>query len=90
MSLTTNDMIMQWVIEDSRYRGEGEPSRLDLMFTKGIDLAKDIEYQCPIRKNNHVMLEMVTRGDSEVERDKSHKKNRHSYAEATFNDFKQH
>ena len=40
LRLTMNNIMIQWVTENTRYRGEDKPSRLDLLFTKGINLEK--------------------------------------------------
>ena len=90
LNLTMNNMMMQWVTEKTRYRGEDEPSRLDLVFTKGTDLAKEIIYKCPIGKSSHVILEIVTRGDNAREKDESHKRRRRNYAKANFNELKEY
>ena len=54
------------IIEDSleslekiiKNRGEDISSRLDLLFTKGINLEKDISYECPLGRSDHVILEI--------------------------------
>ena len=45
LRLTMNNTMIQWVAENTRFRGENKPSRLDLLFTKGINLEKDINYE---------------------------------------------
>ncbi len=50
MKVTLDNMMIQWVKENTRIRGEDEPSRLDLIFTKSMDL-KDISYMCPLGKS---------------------------------------
>ena len=48
LKLTMNDTMIQWVTENTRYK-EDKPSRLDLLFTKGINLEKKKKnYECPL------------------------------------------
>ena len=35
--------MIQWVTENTRFRGEDKPSRLDLLLTKGINLETYLE-----------------------------------------------
>ena len=36
LRLTMNNTMIQWVTENTRFRGEDKPSRLDILFTKRI------------------------------------------------------
>ena len=83
MKLTPNNTMVQWVNEDTRYRGEDRPSRLDLVFTKEVELAKDIVFDCPFGKSDHVILEIEMEGVTE-ERDETHRKKRRNFAKANF------
>ena len=65
--LTMNNAMIQWVTDYTRYR-EDELSRLDLLFTKRINLKKDITYECTIGKNDYVVLEIEIRRDMEEEK----------------------
>ena len=40
MRLMMNNTMIQWVTENTRFRGESKPSRLDLLFYKEINLEK--------------------------------------------------
>ena len=42
LKLTMENAMKQWVTENTRYRGENEPTRLDVVLPKGIDLPKEI------------------------------------------------
>ena len=52
------------ITENIRYR-EDKPSRSDLLFTKEINLEKDINYECPFGNSDHVVLEIEKKGDME-------------------------
>ena len=76
--------MIQWVTENTRFR-EDKPSRLDLLFTKGIDLEKDIYYECPFESNDHMILEIKMKGrDIEVKQDESYKKKRRNYGKVKY------
>ena len=49
LKLTMENAMKQWVTENTRYRGENE-TRLELVLTKGIDLPKEINYDCHSEK----------------------------------------
>ena len=83
LTLALNNMMIQWVKENTRYRDD-KPSRLDLIFTKGIELAKDIMYMCPFGKSDHIVLELELKETTEEERNESHRKERRNYAKANF------
>ena len=48
----------QWVKETTRYRGDDEPSQLDLVFTKKPEVEPGIDYLCPVGKSDHVLMEI--------------------------------
>ena len=60
-----NNTIIQWVNENTRLRGENKPSRLDLLFTKGINIEKYINYKCLLGRSNHVVLDIEIKRDME-------------------------
>ena len=84
LNLTLENMMIQRVSENTRFRGEDKPSRLDLVFTKEVELIKDINYVCPIGKSDHVILEMMVKGAYEKVRDETHWNKRRNYAKANF------
>ena len=53
-----NNTMIQWVTDNTRYRGKDKPSRLDLLFPKSIDLEKYINYECPFGSIDHVVLDI--------------------------------
>ena len=54
MMLNTMD---QWVKETTRYRGDDEPSQLDLVFTKKPEVEPGINYLCLVGKSDRVLME---------------------------------
>ena len=83
LRLTMNNTMFQWVTENSRFRGDDKPSRLDILFTKGINLEIDINYECPFRRSGHVVLEIEIKGDIKDKQEESCKKKR-NYAKANY------
>ena len=70
--------MIQWVTDCTKYR-EDKSSRLDLLFTKGINLKKDINHECPFGRSDHVGLEIaINRIEDKLE--KSYIKKRRNYA----------
>ncbi len=47
----------QWIGENTRFGGNEEASRLDLVFTKEMDIIDGIIYQCPLGKSDHLLIE---------------------------------
>ena len=56
--LVMENLLKQWVNEHTRCRGTGEPSILDLVFTRRPELRPTIKYQNPMGKSDHVVLEI--------------------------------
>ena len=82
-----NNTAIQWVTNYTKYRGEDKPSRLDLLFTKEINLKNYINYECPFR-SDHVVLEIEITGDIEDKQEESYKKKK-NYAKANFTPMKE-
>ena len=57
LNMMMDNLMTQWVKETTRCRGEDDPARLDLVFTRGLYLRKDIEHECPLGKSDHNILE---------------------------------
>ncbi|MPC68698.1 hypothetical protein E2C01_062902 [Portunus trituberculatus] len=54
LQLTMVNAVDQWVEESARYRGEEEPSLLDLVFTKKPEPPPIIQYLSPMGRSDHV------------------------------------
>ena len=88
LRLTMNNTMIKWLTENTRYR-EDKPSRLDLLFTKGINLEKDINYECPFGRSDYVVLEIEIKGDMENKQEESYKKKIRNYAKANYTAMKE-
>ncbi len=56
-----DNFLTQWVEENMRYRGNDEPSRLDLIITREPDIIEALKYGSPIGKSDHVLIECLVR-----------------------------
>ena len=84
LRMAMENSMTQWVKEKTRYRGEDEPSRLDLIITKEAELIENMKYGCPIGKSDHVMIECVL-GEGRMERrDEHYRTGRLNYGKADF------
>ena len=78
----------QWVKETTRYRGEDEPSQLDLLFTKKTEDEPSIDYLCPVGKSDHVLME-INIYEEEIHRcNEDYKKEIRNYAKTNFTGLK--
>ena len=68
--------------ESTRYRGDDEPLRLDLILTREVHIKSDIRYKCPLGKSDHVILEMEIVNINKELKDESYKVNRLNYRKA--------
>ena len=78
----------QWVDEATRYRGEEEPSVLDLVFTKRPEVKPIIEYTSPIGKSDHVVLEVEMQDMKAMKWKEDHKNGRLNHARANFEELR--
>lgn len=53
LNMMMHNLMMQWVRLPTRCRGDDTPARLDLVFTKGVELRDEVEHVCPLGKNDH-------------------------------------
>ena len=68
-----NKAMIQWVIDYTGFREKDKTSRLDLLFTKEINLDKDINYECLFGMKDHVVLEIEIKGNMEDKQKESYK-----------------
>ena len=78
--------MIQWVTENTRFRGEDKSSRLDLLFTKVINLETDNNSECLFGRSDHVVLEIEFKRDIKDKQEESYKKKR-NYSKANYTFF---
>lgn len=69
LTIEMNNIMTQWVKENTRYKDKDMPARLDLLLTKKTDIIESLKYLCLIRKSNLVMLEFQTLEADQVPRE---------------------
>ncbi len=52
-----DNVLTQWVKENTRFETNEGPSRLDLLFTKEPEIIEDLNYWTPTGKSDHILLE---------------------------------
>ncbi len=73
----------QWFDCDTRFSGSDKPSRLDLMFTKDMDIIETIHYDSPQGKSDHVLMEFELKNENVIT-DENYKVKRFKYSKADF------
>lgn len=73
-----------WIAEDTRFRDDNTPARLDLVFTKAPDVVGEIIYKCYLGKSNNVNIKFKVLERREEARDKLYRRQRFNYTKADF------
>ena len=89
LQLMMSNTMDQWVKETTRYRGEDEPSQLDLVFTRKPEVEPAIDFLCPVGKSDHVVIEINIHKEEIHKRNEDYKKERRNYAKANFTGLKE-
>lgn len=84
LDLSSDNLLIQNVKENTRRRGEDEESRLDLAFTREEDMIQDIRYQPPLGKSDHVVINMKLLLGYQKMTGEEHKEERYDYGKANF------
>lgn len=66
-------MMIQWVKDAARYKRDYNPSRFYLIFTKRLDLKRDVSYISPFRKSDHVIMKMEVMRETERDQGENYK-----------------
>ncbi len=61
-------MLTHWVDENTRFMGEDEPSRLDLILIKESGNIKEMKYKSPIRESDHVLIDYILQEEGRREK----------------------
>ncbi len=84
LKLAMNNIMTQWVEENTRYRGGEEPSRLNLVLSKETDIIEDMNYSCPLGKSDHVIIRFCIKEKREESRCEDYKSQRFNYGKSNF------
>ena len=88
MDFALDNMLTQWVRHPTRGRQRDALSRLDLIFTKGIQLRQEVEHECPLGRSDHELLKFLLDKNFGVESEEEYKEERLNYNRARYNDMR--
>ncbi|XP_076062422.1 uncharacterized protein LOC143037755 [Oratosquilla oratoria] len=88
LDMTMEYTMTQWVHENTRYRNNEEPSKLDLIFTTEPEIVHKVQYETPIGKSDHVLIETILKEEIDIERNEKHRKGRLRYNKTDFTKLK--
>ena len=71
----------QWINENTRFKGNEEPSRLNQLLTKELEVIRKDNYHCP-GKSDHVLIEFKVNNSVIEGRREEHKNGRYNYGKA--------
>ncbi len=74
---------MQCVKESTRLQGNKEPVRLDLAFTKELEIVEDMTYQSPLGKSDHMLIEFKL-GVEDIKEGEDHKEGTLNFSKTNF------
>ena len=89
LNWSEENMLIQWIDCDTRFRTGDVPARLDLIFTSDKEAIEEIKYECPLGKSDHIMMEMNLGRDSSLI-EENYKKERFRYSRANYDGLKQY
>ena len=84
LELAIENILTQWVQDNTRFRGSNMPSRLDLVFTKDHIKIEAIKYTTPLGKSDHVLLEFLATESCPSTRKEVHKNEWLDYSKTNF------
>ena len=84
LNLVMSNMMTQWIGENTRFKGDEEASRLDLLFTKELDIIDEVKYQCPLGKSDHLLIEFELSSSIIGNRSENYKSGRYNYRKGDF------
>ncbi len=73
----------QCVDGDTRFSGRDKPSRLDLVFTKDMEITETMHYHSPLGKSDHVLMEFNLKNENVII-DENYKVRRFEYSKDDF------
>ncbi len=84
LDLAIENFLTQWVTDDTKFRGNEAPSRLDLIFTKEQEIVEDLKYINPRRKSDHVLIQFTVMDNNLSIRKEDHRREWLNYSKTNF------
>ncbi len=76
--------------ENTRFRANEEPSRLDLLFTKEQEITEDLNYRTLTGKSDHILFEFGIEEEMEEGRKADYRKGSQNYSKTNFNELRKY
>ncbi len=74
LDLAVENFLTQWVTDDTRFRENEAPSRLNLIFTKEQEIVEDLKCINPIGKSDHVLIQFTVMDNNLSIRKEDHRR----------------
>ena len=88
LNYAVDNLMTQWVRYPTRGRQGDAPSRLDLIFTKGVNLVNEVQHECPLGKSDHELLTFGVKVGFSKENEVGYKEECLNYAKGRYNDLR--
>ena len=79
-----NNIMIRWIKKNTRFKGNEEPSWLDLVLAKELEVIRKVNYQCSIGKSDHVFIKFEVDDSIKEGRREEHKNGGYNYGKADF------
>ena len=89
MSWGIENVMTQWIDCDTRFSGSDTPARLDLLFTSDDEAVKEIRYESPLGKSDHVLMK-ISLGEEIVIWNEEYKMERYRYNKTNFEEMRKY
>ena len=76
LDLVMNNIMTQYIKYNTGFRGNEEPSRLDLLLTKELEVIRKVNEHCPLEKSDDVLIEFEVNDSIKEWRREEHKNGR--------------
>ncbi|XP_050695649.1 uncharacterized protein LOC126985138 [Eriocheir sinensis] len=84
LQLAMEHVLTQWIKEHTRFGKEGEASRIDLVFSKELEVIENLKVDCQIAKSDHTVVEFEVKEKRTIDRKEDHKIGRSNFCKADF------
>ena len=85
LQLAIDNVLTQWIKCDTRFGGEGESSRLDLIFSKEQEAIGNVWLESPLSKSDHATIVFTVNEERKIMRSEEHRERRLNYSKTDFN-----
>ena len=90
LNLVMENLMIQWVDKETRYRNGDTPARLDLIFTKEAGIIDSLNYLTPLGKSDHDVIEFRIKAEAMARNEEKHKIGRLNFTKADYSKLSQY